>query len=237
MEQLLEPPVPTDAETQALEAKIRRAKTELERMIDLNPQPILLTDADQKIVRANRALLGLVRCEDYRRVLGAHLNELFRAKDSANTLGALAEQTTEHPGIEADFTLPDGGEASLRFTVAGGDPETRTSVIVVTDVAREREIAGQVEKLHKLEAVQALLGALMHHLNQPLTVIMVRASLLLSSLENGEVGADEMKKTLKDITDLAMSMANVLKKVEQAGEYTTQPYVDDIEILKIDPVG
>lgn len=107
-------------------------------------------------------------------------------------------------------------------------------IVLVEDVTEEKEASVLLEKAYKVEAVRALMGALMHHLNQPLTVVMLRARLMLQQLERGRANVDELKSTLEDITAAAMRVANTLRRVENSREYATQEYVEGLEIMTID---
>jgi signal transduction histidine kinase len=107
-------------------------------------------------------------------------------------------------------------------------------VVIVEDVTGANDRAVQVARSHKRDAVKALAGALMHRLNQPLTVIMVKAAMININIEKGAARPDEIKAALKEIMDLTMTMSEMLRKVEDARDYATEPYPGGGDILSLD---
>jgi hypothetical protein len=131
-------------------------------------------------------------------------------------------------------TLDGGRNLLLRFSVVGGGSDSGTLVVIAHDATLEKRQAELVEKAYKVEAIRALMGALMHHMNQPLTVVMIRAKLMQQALEGGKVNIEDLKSTFRDIMELTMKMAEMLKRVEGSGDYQTQEYIQGLSILKID---
>lgn len=217
----------------ALDARIEQAKHQLEHMIDLTPQTMLLMDSGGAVVRTNRSLLDLLGLDGYGDILGKTLSELFACEDP-QFFDHLLEADGGYVVRETTVSLHGSERRSLQFSVVGGDQRERAFVVIVRDTTEEREESARVEKSFKHEAVQALMGALMHHLNQPLTVISVRARLMQLALEQGEAKPDELKKTLQDIMDLTIQMAETLKKVAGANDFATESYIDGLEILDIE---
>ena len=216
-----------------LSEAIQKAKAQLELMIDLNPQSMVLVDEAGSVVRANRAFLSLVGANAFRDVLGRPLGDLFDAETGG--LDVLLAERGGHASCENRVRLPSGAEGILRFTKVGGGSDADTIVVIVEDVTALRAAEVRAEKSNKLQAVQALMGALMHHMNQPLTVVMIRAKLMHQALEKGSVDPEQIKSAMKDIMDLTMKMATLLRQVEQSRDFETQEYVKGLDILKIDP--
>lgn len=194
---------------------------------------MVLVDAQGTIVRANRAFLELLGIEDFRNVLGKSLADMFPSIDSG-FFKWIYECGSGYERREATESRHNRVHRQLQFGVVRPGSDSETLIIIVHDVTEERKEAAVLEKSYKVEAVQALMGALMHHLNQPLTVLMVRAKMMSLALENGTASTEEMKSTLTDIQDLSMKMANMLKKVEESKYFQTQGYLHGLDILKID---
>jgi signal transduction histidine kinase len=212
--------------------KIGRAKRQLEQMIDLAPQIMLLMTPDGTVIRANKPLLQLLELEGFGDVLGKRLQDLFSCEDEGFFDDLLA-QRSGYAAREVEATPGRARVRSLLFTVIGRESDAESFVVVVHDVTEEKAKQREAEQSHKSEAVRALMGALMHHLNQPLTVIMVRAKLLSVALEKGDIDPAEMRKTMQDIMGLAMDMAETLKRVEEAEEFSTEPYLEGLDIMDI----
>ena len=223
----------TAGEERSLNERIRNAKSELEHMIDLNPQIMLLLDRAGVVVRANRALLELLGPPDFRGILGRRIGEIFPA-DAVDLFDSLLTDESGYASHDAAVVLPGRGLCDFRFTVVGRGRETDLCAVIVEDLTAEKEQAQQTEMRHKQEAAQQLMGALMHHVNQPLTVIMVRAKLMHLAIEQGDMRPDELKKSLEDIMDFTMQVSDILARMERPREYVTQPYLDGVEIMDID---
>ena len=214
-------------------SSIQQAKVELEQMIDFNPQTMLLTNSDTVVMRANRSLLELLGLENFGGVLGKRLEELFKCDDPQFFQGLLSVEEN-YVAREANIVLPDGRAHVIQFTTVGFGKDEKSFVVIVHDASEERDTADMIEKTYKKEAVHALMGALMHHLNQPLTVITVRARLISLAIEKGEAKPDEVKRDLQSIMDLAMDMARTLRRVEETKQFATEAYLEGLDILDID---
>jgi len=219
---------PGNPDTSALHKTIERAKQELEHMIDLNPQVMLLVDNNGKVVRANKALLELLGLPDFKKVLGRNLTAIFPCEEK-NFFSNLLHNKGGYDVREIKIVLAPHRHRLMRFAVVSSDSEV--SVIIVNDVTSEKEQAVHQEKKFKKEAVQALMGGLMHNVNQPLTVIMVQAQFIQLALEKGLAKPEDLKKELQNIMTLTMQIAEMLKNVEQPHDYVTQHYLDGIDIL------
>jgi len=216
-----------------IDERILKAKDQLEQMIDMNPESMVLIDSDGRIVRANRAFLQLLVIENYGDVLGKTLNDMFPSIDST-FFKKIYQGEGGYERRDAVERRKSGDERQLQFGVVRPGGNSESLIIIVHDVTEERKEAALLEKSYKVEAVQALMGALMHHLNQPLTVLMVRAKMMSVALEDGTASTDDLKSTLADIQDLSMKMANMLRKVEESDDFQTQEYLAGLDILKID---
>ena len=212
---------------------IQRAKVQLEHMIDLNPESVVLVDLSGSVIRANRAFLDLLGEGEFESVLDTALAGHFPSLGQAFFETLLANRT-DHAWFEKRETMPGGETRLLQFGVVSAGASSETLTVIVHDVSRDKEKAALLEKSYKVEAVQALMGALMHHLNQPLTVVMIRARMMLLAMEEEEVSQEEIVKTLKDIEKHAGQMGELLKRVEDSKDFETHEYVMGLDILKVD---
>ncbi len=216
-----------------LAAVIQRAKQELEHMMDLTPQAMLLVNPSGAIVRTNRALLRLLQTVSFRDVLGRDLAALFPLHEGS-FFGDLLQRGRGQAPKEADIVLPDGKTHTLKLSVVASGMESDLSVMFIEDVTGEKLQSRHAEKEHKREAIGELMGALKHNINQPLTVIMVKAGMLHIALEKGTADPAEMKRTMQEIMDLTMEIAMILDKVKIPKDYVTESYLEDIRILDIE---
>ena len=220
----------TPAMTPELVPVVERAKQELQRMIDMNPEGMALVEQGGKVVRANRALVDLIGREGYGQVLGQPLDSLFRTEqDLAATLF-----TSGTDLFETTMKTDDGEEKCLRFGVIGAASEPGLRVLTVRDITEEKAAGARMEKTHRKETVQQLTGALMHHANQPLTIITVTANLLLMDAENGAVDPEKLVESLRRIITRATDVSEILKRAENPSDYVTESYMEGLEIMDLD---
>lgn len=219
---------------------IERAKRQLEQMIDLAPQGMLLLDRDGTVVRTNRRLLKLLGFSNFGDVLGRRLEEIFPGEGRDDDRGAgnafpdtLAEDWKGFKTWETDIQLGDDRMHTIRFLVMGTAGNIGFSVAIVDDVTGEKELAANLERKQKKQAVKALTGALMHNINQPLTVIMVRIQLMELELMKKQGVPDEIRMSFKDIRKNAMIIAKILSRAEKLKDFVAEEYLGDTKILKI----
>ncbi len=215
---------------EALVRTIANAKRELEQMMDLNPQGMLLVDGGGKISRVNRAIVELTGAGGFDALLGKPFASIFADGDDTFDK-AIAECARGAKPLDRQVTLPNGFVRELRFSVAGA--ASGLHVIIVADITGERERLIDQEKKYKKEAVAALIGGLMHNINQPLTVLTVTARLMEMGLKKPEPDVVELGKNLATISDLVMQVKHMMEKVETASDYVTEEYLAGKRILDI----
>jgi nitrogen-specific signal transduction histidine kinase len=218
----------------SIEEIIQRAKQELEQMIDLNPQAMLLVDSAHRVGRANRALLEFLGLAGFKDVLDKRLEELFPGQDEffAELLSG-SGYTSRELGVDVGTDR----HRALRFRVVGAGEGGHLSAMIIEDITRDKALAAELERQHKTEAVGPLVGALMHRINQPLTVITVRTKLMQMALDRGELNREEFRKTLSDIGNLAMEISDVLRRARNAKTFVTVTYDRTTDILDLERAG
>lgn len=73
-------------------------------------------------------------------------------------------------------------------------------------------------------------GAAAHEINQPLTVLIGMAELLLYQMDEESTQRDNVKA----LHESARRIADIVKKMGEIRQYVTKPYIDGIEIIDID---
>jgi putative nucleotidyltransferase with HDIG domain len=221
----------------ALNRIIEKAKQELEHMIDMNPQIMVLTDRQHRVVRANRSLLDLLGYSGFENVLGTPLEVLFPCRPGA--LDALFVRDAGHETLEVEVSFPGRSQSQLlHFKAFGSGNSLGLFAVMVHDVTEERERLATIEKRHKLEAVEALAGGLMHAINQPLTVIMLQAHLMHLALEqDATTSVPELKEKLEQVMMHTMQISDILRQIESPRDYVTVPYSQGVDILDLSRTG
>ncbi len=218
------------AADEALARTIAIAKRELEQMMDLNPQGMLLIDTNGTISRVNRAIVDLTGVGGFDALLGQPFAAVFASGEDAFAAKILDSEGGSE-AFDCHVTLPNGTVRELSFTVAGATAGVR--VIMIADITGEKERLEDEEREHKKEAVAALIGGLMHNINQPLTVVTVTAKLMEMGLEKPAPDVEELRTNLATISDLVMQVKQMLEKVEAASDYVTEEYLAGKRILDI----
>ena len=211
---------------------IERAKQELEHMIDLNPQPMLLVDDHAAVVRANRAVEQFLSLPDIREALGKPVEDLF-ACNNRTFVRTLLSHTSGHDTQET-VSLLGKKEHLLEFTVIKSRGGVGLHAVLVRDVTDAKARATDEEKEHKREAVRAMGGALMHRINQPLTVIIMRARLVQLAVQKALPDSSSIARGLDEIVNLTEQIADTLTTASTPRDYVTEEYTDNVDILDLD---
>lgn len=227
---------PADGAPIDFQGRIQQAKTQLEDMIDLHPEGMLLIDSRNRILRVNRALLGLVDMRSYGDILGRDLDEAFPVASGDGQIALLSTilgRAKQAP--EVAVTLHTGKRRVLHFSPHAAVTPGGVWVLTVRDPSSEKLEALRRERRHKKEAVKALVGALMHHINQPLTVLIVRARLMQMAISQGTATMPDLEIGVQEIAALSLQISEILKKVDGREDYETEEYTKGVDILRIDP--
>jgi HD-GYP domain-containing protein (c-di-GMP phosphodiesterase class II) len=211
--------------------RIEHAKHQLEQMIDLAPQIMLLVESGGKVVRANKAALSFLNLDSFNEILGRRITDIlqFSHQELLSSLGS------EEPGYKVFETEFGVGEknGTARFRVVGS--VTGQCVVILEDITEDKIRQADEEKKHKLDAIKALTGALMHRINQDLTVINVRTQLMSVALDKENVDQDELRTGLRDISSLSLKIASLLRCAGNQTDFVTRPYLAQTDILDIQP--
>lgn len=212
---------------------IAKAKHELEHMIDMNPQIMLFVSPDGTVLRTNRALLAMLGRTSFEHVLGTSINDLFPTGDRRFFGRLLATGDNLREG-EAAIELPHRGLHTLRFAVIGSAGADAGRVVIVEDVTAQKEHEAELKQVHRKEAIRELVGALMHAINQHLTVISVRTRLLSMAVEKGDPDPKQLQEGLGDISNLTLRIADTLSQVGQPRDFPTTEYLQGTDILDLE---
>lgn len=207
---------------------IERAKQELEQMIDLCPQIMLLARRDGTLLRANRAVLALIGQPDIRKLRGATLDSLLKPKPP----GFFADMLGKLDGFcEKDVRIEPPGCQARILRVSAVSTDGGAIAVQARDLTAESE-SGETAREQK-EVVEAVVGGLMHHLNQPLTVLTLRAYLMETELDRNKPDLTQLRSHLRDVINLSMFVADLIRNAEHPEKVATSPYVGETRILDL----
>jgi hypothetical protein len=107
-------------------------------------------------------------------------------------------------------------------------------VLIVEDVTANKDREARLASEHRRSAVRELVGALMHTINQHLTVIGVRSRLLTMALDRPRIDVEDMRKGLDEISGLTLKIAETLSRVGKPQDYETVEYIAGNRIMDLD---
>ncbi len=210
-------------------------------MIDLHPQGMFLSNRRGAILRANRTLLKLLGVANFTDVLGRQPSDFM--VDGAGCDPALAVTaflsgaragTEGHVSRRFRVELAKQGVRELDLTIITSSQASDLRIVLVEDLGNAAEEHQRRERQTRMEAAEATVGALMHRINQPLTVIMIRSQLLLLSLDQDHLERKELKQGLQEVIELTGQIAETLRQARVFSDYVTMPYPDSREIVDLD---
>jgi len=94
---------------------------------------------------------------------------------------------------------------------------------------RIKDLQEQLLEAEQQKVVGQLAGAAAHEINQPLTILMGYAEMLLKMVE----GEPELAGRVKAILQSADEIAGVVKRIQRLRGYRTKPYVDQSHIVDL----
>ena len=107
-------------------------------------------------------------------------------------------------------------------------------MLVVADVTEQLHQQEVATERSRIQAAEAVTGALMHELNQPLTVITVQSHLLLHDLDRGTLDADQIRSAVEEIVSQAVTVADKLRQAQSFRSFVTKPYLEGHDIVDLE---
>lgn len=223
-----------------LEGAIENAKAQLEHMLDLSPQGMLLTSRDGTVLRVNQGLLDLLMLQTFPEVLGTTLSDLFI--DESTGQSGLPPDVSRfddlEPGTrrdqEIELAIPRRGSCILHVTTMCSSGRSNDLIVVmIEDITEQRHEAKRREKEQRSAASRAIIAGMLHELNQPLTVLMVRANLLRMADDEGSLTSTELRAGIDEIIEHANVCTEKLRRAEQLREFIDDAYIPGTPDLRI----
>lgn len=219
---------------------ITTAKRELERMIDTIPTGMMLVDSEGTVLRINVGLLRLLDRNNFADVLGMSCRELFPMRaDGAWILDDVLSATITPDQVnpitrEANVIMPDFKTPRVySFSAIPAGERPQSFVVLVEDITERKEAAKQAEQVLQLQTTTAVVGGLMHNINQPLTVIMASAYLILMEVKNENSDMDKILASTEQIMDMVNKIAALVERAHKLKEFAMESYDAQHHILDL----
>lgn len=150
------------------------------------------------------------------------LKDLLAPESSAGARLAASCQPPPAKALKVSVALPDGRPAMMSMRAVADSHYIIGQIRLVEDEA--------VSEADKLEGVVQMARALGHELNQPLTVILGQAEILL--LRFGDGGP--LSERLTTIVNEVERMEELTRKLSRIVRYRTQTYADGTHYLDLE---
>ncbi|CAN5326314.1 histidine kinase dimerization/phosphoacceptor domain -containing protein [soil metagenome] len=209
---------------------IEDAETLAQAIVDTIHEPLLVLDADLRVLAASRAFYATFKV-DPAHTMGALLYDLGDGQWNIPALRVLLEtiipQQTAMDGFEVDHDFPGVGHRTMLLNarkVFYEDSPNTTILLAFTDITArriiERERSDLLEKTEELlRQKHILLQEMQHRVANSLQII---ASILM--LKAKAVTSEETRLHLKDAHQRVLSVAEVQSQLHASGD------LDQIEI-------
>ncbi len=216
-------------EERATERELRRTRDFLERLIEASADAIVAADLKGRILVFNPAAEQMFGRSAAEMRAKGHVRELYPEGGAREVMRLLREAPDGRIEAVRTYARTSQGETipvelSAALIKVGGREEAsvgllrdlRERVRVENELARTR---AQLIDAEKQRAVTALAGATAHELNQPLTVIVGYAELLLRRAPD-----EALKVPLEAIHAQSERMADIVKRISKLTRVETVPY-------------
>jgi PAS domain S-box-containing protein len=213
-------------EIKNLQDQVQRSEKRYRDIVENIDSGIFSLNDQGRITYANNGLLAM---------LGHNLNEmthrlwieLFRPELRIEAERMLNTVLSREKGrvFETELVRRDGRaiHALVNLSPLSATAED-PSVIrgIVTDITAQKELERETLQRERFQGVIEMAGAACHHLNQPLTNILMRVQMLLKEMDR----EDPQYRFLEILEREAIRMGNVTRKIQNITRYETEPYVE-----------
>ena len=230
-------------EQRQTEAEFVKTMEFLESLIDASVDGIVAADLDGNVILFNQ---GAERIYGYRaeEVVGRmNARSLYPGEGAVDVMKKIRSEAYGGAGrlspILFEALAKDGSTVPIRLSAAmiyeRGKPVATFGIF--TDLREklrvEERLAEAQQKLEmsqKATVLAELAGTAAHELNQPLTIMMACAELLLRKLQ----GSGPERRAAEAMLSEAERMADIVKKIGKMTKYETKSYVGETRILDLE---
>jgi PAS domain S-box-containing protein len=170
------------------EETLRESETRYRTLFERTANPVLVIDTSGIYIGANEAAVEFFECRRDQ-LLGKRIHDFLPPGDSAVTLAKLRELWTAGGRIDRDYLI-GGAVKTLDLTITPGVWAGRRVVFGVgTDITERKRVAQerltlerQLQQARKAESLGRMAGAIAHHFNNLLSVVLGNLEMALYDL-------------------------------------------------------
>jgi PAS domain S-box-containing protein len=179
---------------------VLRGKKEWEASMDALVDMVVVTDADDYILRCNQATSTRVG-KNFSEILNMPVAQLFYGETSTDTL----RETTS-----VTFPLFDG-VYDVKCYLVQEDDLVQMKVFIVRDITINKQLEAALVASQKWVGVGTLVAGVAHEMNSPLQTITGILDSLLRRLERGDVDIERFRHNLTTVKRNSWRVAEIIR--------------------------
>lgn len=196
-------------------ARLEAEARELADVVRRVGEGVVVADAEDRVVFANRAFLHMVGAEESE-VRGKPWTEFLSTAQDVVTLVAQIRQ----PSFRGEVLLITRAGDPLPVLVTISTVERRAGgsqrIGVFRDVSREHELRFRLIREQKFRTLGSLAAGVAHNINNRLTPVLGWTEMLLERMGEGEtIGVDELTHALKVINQGAADSVGTVRRLQE----------------------
>jgi two-component system cell cycle sensor histidine kinase/response regulator CckA len=192
--------------------RLVRERAKFERLVELMPNGLLLTDAAGTISLVNSAMLKLLGIDRREDVLGQSMLQMldpaqramFAAELERAVVDTAAASQFETIFLHAESAFP--AEIDIGHFLWNDEP---LAYVVVRDITTRRRLEAQLLQSQKMESIGRLAGGVAHDFNNLLTAILGYAELVFDALPD----STQERADVQEIHHAATSAAQLTRQL------------------------
>jgi PAS domain S-box-containing protein len=215
------------SERRSLEHSLHEKEAQFETIFEAAPDPVMLVDADDRILMANPAAASVFKSSTSE-LRGRSLPSLGASETDRVTLDTRRTSSAAAHDVQL---LRAGGEAFPARVAVARLPDVEGSapghVAIIRDVSEERRREEVLRHSQKMEAIGQLTGGMAHDFNNLLTVIKGNLELLEMTID--EEGARELIAEARGAAGMGASLTQ--RMLAFARRQSLKPQLVDVNAL------
>lgn len=196
-------------------------KRHYEAILESMDEGILEITADATIIRTNKAAVSMADISE-ENLLASNFIELFNETDREKVRKLMKSNGTSLHSDERKSTVSlNSKKVELRL-VPLKEEKTKTTLVVLNDVTKQKLIEEQIRHTKKMEAIGTLSGGIAHEFNNLLMGIQGNTSLMLLNTKSDDTHYNRLKN-IENLIQSGSKLTSQLLGYARKGRYQISP--------------